>query len=169
MLVDISENNLVETIRDEEVHRKLCTKLSSYALDVGSGEFDALCRKLSAFNYILNFSALKHVRSESNSFTLSRMIDVNIINAIKLAKLAKYWGAKKYFCVSTDKAANPENMMGQASVLWSYFCWQKVASKALLCEICQRSFFRWFFVRWVQASYRIEPSARRQTMSKDFS
>ena len=61
---------------------------------------------------MLNLSAFKHVRSEKDPCTLMRMIDVNIANTVKTIELAKKGNAKKYFCVSTDKAANPINMMG---------------------------------------------------------
>ena len=60
----------------------------------------------------MNFSAMKHVRSERDPFSLLRMIRTNIINAYELAMACNIFQAKKYFCVSTDKAANPENLMG---------------------------------------------------------
>lgn len=64
------------------------------------------------YDYVLNLSALKHVRSEKDPFTLMRMIDVNVFNMEKTVKQSIEKGTKKYFCVSTDKAANPVNMMG---------------------------------------------------------
>lgn len=121
-LVDISENNLVETVRDlRSSYENDVTTLTSLALDVGGKEFAAWGRQVAAFDYILNFSALKHVRSESNAFTISRMIDVNIFNAVDLAQLAQRWNAKKYFCVSTDKATNPENIMGASKRIMELF------------------------------------------------
>ena len=71
-----------------------------------------LLNRTEKFDYVLNLSALKHVRSEKDPFTLMRMIDVNIFNTEKTIQQAISNGAKKYFCVSTDKAANPVNMMG---------------------------------------------------------
>jgi FlaA1/EpsC-like NDP-sugar epimerase len=64
------------------------------------------------YDYVLNLSALKHVRSEKDPYTLMRMIDVNIFNTEKTIQQSIAKGSKKYFCVSTDKAANPVNMMG---------------------------------------------------------
>jgi FlaA1/EpsC-like NDP-sugar epimerase len=73
------------------------------------------------YDYVLNLSALKHVRSEKDAFTLMRMIDVNIFNTDKTMRQAKEKGTKKYFCVSTDKAANPVNMMGASKRIMEMF------------------------------------------------
>ena len=73
------------------------------------------------YDYVLNLSALKHVRSEKDPFTLMRLIEVNILNTIKTAQIAQTQGAKKYFCVSTDKAANPVNMMGASKRIMEMF------------------------------------------------
>lgn len=73
------------------------------------------------YDYVFNLSALKHVRSEKDPYTLSRMLDVNIINTIKTFRLAKETGTRKYFCVSTDKAANPVNMMGASKRIMEMF------------------------------------------------
>ena len=73
------------------------------------------------YDYVFNLSALKHVRSESDPFTLMRMIMVNIFNTIKTVRLSKKMGVKKYFCVSTDKAANPVNMMGASKRIMEIF------------------------------------------------
>ncbi|WP_373516305.1 polysaccharide biosynthesis protein, partial [Pricia sp.] len=72
-----------------------------------------------------NLSALKHVRSEKDPFTLMRMIDVNIVNTEKTIRQAVDKGTKKYFCVSTDKAANPVNMMGASKRIMEMFLMQK--------------------------------------------
>jgi FlaA1/EpsC-like NDP-sugar epimerase len=66
-------------------------------------------------------SALKHVRSEKDPYTLMRMIMVNVFNTIKTLRYAKKMGAKNYFCVSTDKAANPVNMMGASKRIMEKF------------------------------------------------
>jgi FlaA1/EpsC-like NDP-sugar epimerase len=73
------------------------------------------------YDYVFNLSALKHVRSEKDPFTLMRMIMVNIFNTVKTLRMAKKMGAKKYFCVSTDKAANPVNMMGASKRIMEMF------------------------------------------------
>jgi FlaA1/EpsC-like NDP-sugar epimerase len=81
-------------------------------LDIGSLEYDAFIESDGKYDYVLNLSALKHVRSEKDPFTLMRMIDVNVFNTEKTVQQSIEKGTKKYFCVSTDKAANPVNMMG---------------------------------------------------------
>lgn len=73
------------------------------------------------FDYVLNLSALKHVRSEKDPYTLMRMIDVNIFNTDKTLEQSITNGVEKYFCVSTDKAANPVNMMGASKRIMEMF------------------------------------------------
>jgi FlaA1/EpsC-like NDP-sugar epimerase len=112
-VVDISENNMVELVRDiRSTLGYISGDFRTFALDCGSKEFEALIASEGPYDYVLNLSALKHVRSEKDPFTLMRMLQVNIVNTIKTLGLARASGAKKYFCVSTDKAANPVNMMG---------------------------------------------------------
>jgi len=91
------------------------------ALDCGSNEYRALMNASEGYDYVLNLSALKHVRSEKDPFTLMRLIEVNILNTIKTVQMAKAQGANKYFCVSTDKAANPVNMMGASKRIMEMF------------------------------------------------
>ncbi len=112
-VVDINENNLVELVRDVRSSLGYIDGVFEvYTVPVESKEFDILVQDRGPYDYVLNLSALKHVRSEKDPYTLSRMIDVNIFNAVKSLRIAKKMGAKKYFCVSTDKAANPSNLMG---------------------------------------------------------
>ena len=119
--LDISENNLVEFVRDIRSSIGYTDgEFATFALDCGSNEYDALTKKYS-YDYVLNLSALKHVRSESNPYTLMRMIEVNILNTIKTIKIAHKSNTKKYFCVSTDKAANPVNMMGASKRIMEMF------------------------------------------------
>ena len=96
-VVDLSENGLVELTRDIRSDFGYRTKnYDTFPLDVQSQYFYEFMNK-NKYDFVLNLSALKHVRSEGNSFVMRRMIDT---------------GVKKYFCVSTDKAANPTNFMG---------------------------------------------------------
>ena len=112
-VVDISENNMVELVRDlRSSFGYIDGDFQTFALDIGSVEYDAFIESDGKYEYVLNLSALKHVRSEKDPFTLMRMIDVNIFNTEKTVNQAIEKGSKKYFCVSTDKAANPVNMMG---------------------------------------------------------
>jgi len=121
-VVDISENNMVELVRDIRSTIGYGTgDFRTFALDCGSVEFEALMANEGPYDYVFNLSALKHVRSEKDSFTLMRMIMVNVYNTIKTLRLARDNGAKKYFCVSTDKAANPVNMMGASKRIMEMF------------------------------------------------
>ncbi len=125
-VVDISENNLVELVRDiRSSFGYIDGDFKTFALDCGSIEFEAMFRAEGSYDYVLNLSALKHVRSEKDPYTLMRMIEVNILNTIKTIDLAIECSAKKYFCVSTDKAANPVNMMGASKRIMEMFLMQK--------------------------------------------
>ena len=112
-VVDISENNLAELVRDiRSTFGYIAGEFSTYALDIGSAEYDSFINSDGKYDYVLNLSALKHVRSEKDPYTLMRMINTNIFNTNKTINQSIDKGVKKYFCVSTDKASNPINMMG---------------------------------------------------------
>jgi FlaA1/EpsC-like NDP-sugar epimerase len=121
-VVDISENNLVELVRDiRSDFGYISGDFQTFALDIGSTEYDFFIESDGEYDYVLNLSALKHVRSEKDPFTLMRMIDVNIFNTDKTIQQSIEKGSKKYFCVSTDKAANPANMMGASKRIMEMF------------------------------------------------
>jgi FlaA1/EpsC-like NDP-sugar epimerase len=121
-VVDISENNMVELVRDiRSSLGYIKGEFATFALDCSSDIFDSFMANSPGYDYVLNLSALKHVRSEKDPFTLMRMIDVNIFNTDKTIEQAKEKGARKYFCVSTDKAANPVNMMGASKRIMEMF------------------------------------------------
>ncbi len=120
--VDLSENNLVELVRDiRSSLGYIDGDFKTFALDAGSDEFEDMVNRNGPYDYVLNLSALKHVRSEEDQFTLMRMIKVNILNTEKNIKSAIAMNSKKYFCVSTDKAANPVNMMGASKRVMELF------------------------------------------------
>lgn len=121
-VVDISENNLVELVRDiRSSYGYIEGDFKAFALDIGSLEYDAFIEQDGKYDYVLNLSALKHVRSEKDAFTLMRMINVNIFDTDKTIQQSIEKGVKKYFCVSTDKAANPVNMMGASKRIMEMF------------------------------------------------
>ena len=121
-VVDISENNMVELVRDiRSSYGYIDGDFKTFALDIGSEEYDAFFESDGNYDYVLNLSALKHVRSEKDPFTLMRMINVNIFNTDKTIEQSIKKGVKKYFCVSTDKAANPVNMMGASKRIMEMF------------------------------------------------
>ncbi|PZR19833.1 MAG: UDP-N-acetylglucosamine 4,6-dehydratase [Flavobacterium psychrophilum] len=125
-VVDISENNMVELVRDlRSSYGYIDGDFQTFSLDIGSVEYDAFIKSDGKYDYVLNLSALKHVRSEKDPFTLMRMIDVNVFNTEKTLEQAIANGTKKYFCVSTDKAANPVNMMGASKRIMEMYLMRK--------------------------------------------
>ena len=121
-VVDISENNMVELVRDLRSSEGYGSgEFKTFAIDCGSLEFEALVNDQGPYDFVFNLSALKHVRSEKDPFTLMRMIIVNVFNTLKTLRMSREMGAKKYFCVSTDKAANPVNMMGASKRIMEMF------------------------------------------------
>ena len=121
-VVDISENNLVELVRTLRSSRGYIQgDFETFAIDCASSEFDALTQSCGPYDYVLNLSALKHVRSEKDPYTLMRLVQVNILNTLSTLELARSTEASKYFCVSTDKAANPVNMMGASKRIMELF------------------------------------------------
>lgn len=131
-VVDISENNMVELVRDiRSTIGYTKGDFRTFSVDCGSREFVALFDTEGPYDYVFNLSALKHVRSEKDPFTLMRMIQVNIFNTIRTLGMARAGGAKKYFCVSTDKAANPVNMMGASKRIMELFLMRESATQAI--------------------------------------
>lgn len=122
-VVDISENNLVELVRDLRSSIGYGSgEFETFCLDCGSSEFAAMLRmNKRGYDFVLNLSALKHVRSESDPFTLMRLVRTNVFNSIQTIRQAREHGAQKYFCVSTDKAANPVNLMGASKRIMELF------------------------------------------------
>ena len=121
-VVDISENNLVEVVRNIRssigyTDGDFCT----FSIDCGTRQFKALFDSEGPYDYVFNLSALKHVRSESDPYTLMRLIEVNIFNTIRSLMITSTGDLKNYFCVSTDKAANPVNMMGGSKRIMEMF------------------------------------------------
>jgi FlaA1/EpsC-like NDP-sugar epimerase len=121
-VVDISENNLVELVRDiRSSYGYISGDFKTFALDCAGIEFSAMYEKEGPYDFVLNLSALKHVRSEKDPYTLMRMVQVNILNTVSTIEKAIKFGSSKYFCVSTDKAANPVNMMGASKRIMEMF------------------------------------------------
>ena len=130
--VDLNENNLVELVR---VIRSTIGYGSgdfrTFALDAAGIEFEYLCKEEGTYDYVLNLSALKHVRSEKDPFTLMRLINVNIFTTLKILECNKSNSLNNYFCVSTDKAANPVNMMGASKRIMEKFLMRESRSQKI--------------------------------------
>ena len=123
-VVDISENNLVELVRDlRSQDLEHFSPLRTFAIDFASKEFEMMLAEYGPYDYVFNLSAMKHVRSEKDPYTLMRMLDVNIFNTVNSINLLRSTEIKKYFYVSTDKATNPVNLMGASKrVAEMYLC-----------------------------------------------
>tara|TARA_B100000029_G_scaffold516626_1_gene631933 strand:+ start:7571 stop:8764 length:1194 start_codon:yes stop_codon:yes gene_type:complete len=120
--VDLSENNLAELVRDiRSSNIKQPTIFKTFALDIGTSIYDDFISEDGQYDFVLNLSALKHVRSEKDVFTLMRMIQVNILNTEKTILNSITNKSKKYFCVSTDKATNPVNLMGASKKIMELY------------------------------------------------
>jgi FlaA1/EpsC-like NDP-sugar epimerase len=129
-VVDISENDMVELVRDiRSTLGYIRGDFRTFAIDCGAPEFEALVADLGPYDYVFNLSALKHVRSEKDPYTLMRLIEVNIFNTMRTLHLARAGGAKNYFCVSTDKAANPVSMMGASKRIMEMFLMRESLSQ----------------------------------------
>ena len=114
-VVDISENYLAELVREVRSGPADASPLDlqMHVLDYGSPTMERFLAAAPAFDCVLNFAAIKHVRSEKDVFSLLHMLDVNVVGQWRIKQwLAQFGHARRYFTVSTDKAANPSSLMG---------------------------------------------------------
>ncbi len=116
-VIDINENNLVELVRDiRSSLGYIDGDFRTFVIDYGSDIFSQFWKQTN-YDYVFNLSALKHVRSEKDMFSLYRMFDVNVFHNHRILTEFDVAHVKKMFCVSTDKAANPANVMGASKRL----------------------------------------------------
>lgn len=112
-VVDLSENGLVELVRDiRSSLGYIDGDFRTFAVDYGAPEFPALVTELGPYDMFVNLAAMKHVRSERDPYTLMRLTRVNILDTVASLATARSARASRYFAVSSDKAANPFSMMG---------------------------------------------------------
>lgn len=112
-LVDLSENNLAEVVRDlRSTNAPLPEDFSTFALDYSSNEMRQCLASMEGYDYVFNFAALKHVRSERDPFTLMRMLITNVLGNDWLMEWLGESPPRRFFCVSSDKAVRPANLMG---------------------------------------------------------
>lgn len=112
-LVDPDENGLVETVRDlRSSGVAIPADFGTVAIGFGTFLFDLFLKDKGPFDYILNFAALKHVRSERDPYSLMRMLEVNVSANARLLRALAGEVPHKVFAVSSDKAVNPHNLMG---------------------------------------------------------
>ena len=114
VVVDLNENGLAELVRDVRSTNGLYVpdEFRCYTLNFADPIFERIFREEKGFDIVANFSAHKHVRSEKDRYSVQALIENNDIKAKKLMDLLKVFPPKHFFCVSTDKAANPVNIMG---------------------------------------------------------
>ena len=120
-IVDISENNLVELVRDiRSSFGYIEGEFKTFVLDFTSDIFDLFLSD-KQYDFVFNLAALKHVRSEKDPFTLLNLIRTNVIETVKLHEKLSNIDTKKYFVVSSDKASSPANLMGASKLLMEHF------------------------------------------------
>lgn len=114
VVVDLNENGLAELVRDVRSTEGLYVpdEFRCYTLNFADPIFERIFREEKGFDIFANFSAHKHVRSEKDRYSVQALIENNDIKAKKLMDLLTVYPPKHFFCVSTDKAANPVNIMG---------------------------------------------------------
>ena len=114
VIVDLNENGLAELVRDVRSTEGLYVpeEFRCYTLNFADSIFERIFREEKGFDIVANFSAHKHVRSEKDRYSVQALIENNDIKAKKLMDLLTVYPPKHFFCVSTDKAANPVNIMG---------------------------------------------------------
>ncbi len=119
VVVDINENGLTELMRDlrSSTGYNIPDDFITYPMNFGDRVFEKMFRSLAPFDIVANFAAHKHVRSEKDIFSIEAMIENNVLRARKLLDLLLEFPPEHFFCVSTDKAANPVNIMGASKKL----------------------------------------------------
>lgn len=114
VVIDLNENGLAELTRDLRSTQDLYVpeEYRAYTLNFADPIFERIFREEQGFDIVANFSAHKHVRSEKDRYSVQSLIENNDIKAKRFMDLLSEFPPKHFFCVSTDKAANPVNIMG---------------------------------------------------------
>ena len=119
VVIDINENGLTELVRDlrSSTFYNIPPSFITYPIDFGNKIFDKIYKTHGPFQIVANFAAHKHVRSEKDVFSIEAMIENNVLKARRLFNLLLKFPPEHFFCVSSDKAANPVNIMGASKKL----------------------------------------------------
>ncbi|MHC1731091.1 MAG: polysaccharide biosynthesis protein [Bacteroidales bacterium] len=119
VVVDINENGLTELVRDlrSSTGYNIPVEFITYPMNFGDSVFGKMFRSMAPFDIVANFAAHKHVRSEKDIFSIEAMLENNVLRARRLLELLLEFSPEHFFCVSTDKAANPANIMGASKKL----------------------------------------------------
>jgi FlaA1/EpsC-like NDP-sugar epimerase len=163
VVVDISENGLTELTRDlrSTYGMYVPEDYRTYPLSYADPIFEKIFRKEGGFDIVANFSAHKHVRSEKDQFSVEALIENNVLKARKLLNLLAEMPPKHFFCVSTDKAANPVNVMG---------CSKKVMEEMIMAyskkfKVCTARFANVAFSNGSLLAGFVERMMKHQPMS----
>ena len=118
-VVDLNENGLTELTRDlrSTLGQFVPDDYKTYPISFGDAVFERMFRREGPFDVVAHFAAHKHVRSEKDRYSIEAMLENNVVNTVKLLDLLREQPAEHFFCVSTDKAANPANVMGASKKL----------------------------------------------------
>ena len=167
-VVDLSENTMVELVRDLRGSQTPfeVKDFRTLSLDYGSEIFHRFLLEQDEYDYILNFAAVKHVRSEKDIYSLLHMVDTNIV---KQDRLLSWLDTKqdfvRYFSVSTDKAANPVNLMGATKRLMEHIMFYTGDNRSNPKCITSARFANVAFFRWESFSWVVSPPCKKATNS----
>ncbi len=129
VVVDVNENGLAELTRDLRSTKGMYVPddYVPYPINYAQPVFEKMFRARGGFDIVANFSAHKHVRSEKDIYSVEALLQNNVLNAKKLLDLLAEFPPEEYFCVSTDKAANPVNIMGASKRIMEdlIFCYSE--------------------------------------------
>ena len=142
-VVDQNENTLAELVRTlrSDPAGLAVPDFRCLPIDFGSTIMQRMLRESPAYDYVLNFAALKHVRSEKDVCSLLQMLDTNLLKQTRLLRwLAEKGGLNRYFCVSTDKAANPVNLIGHSKRAMEHVVFSGEIAPALIAETVSARF-----------------------------
>jgi len=119
VVVDLNENGLTELTRDlrSTDHQYVPDDYKTYPISFGGPVFERMLRAEGPFDIVAHFAAHKHVRSEKDRYSIEAMLENNVMSTVALLDLMRELPPKHFFCVSTDKAANPANVMGASKKL----------------------------------------------------
>ena len=142
-VVDTDENGLAELVRDLRSGRDtpLPADFRLLPLDFGSSIMRRFLAEQAPYDYVLNFAAIKHVRSEKDLYCLLQMLATNVLKPARLLRwLAERGGTTSYFCVSTDKAANPTSLMGASKRLMEHAAFSGEAATGFAARVASARF-----------------------------
>lgn len=142
-VVDQSENNLAELVRDLRSHANGMNvdDFRTYPVDYGSEPMRMIIQDFHPYDMVLNFAALKHVRSEKDIYSLLQMLDTNVVKQVRFMRWLRDVGFEgRYFCVSTDKAANPVSLMGASKRLMEHVIFTKDVASGFLGHVTSARF-----------------------------